>query len=400
MKGKSATSGGAPWRAIQSRKSSSFSARKPRLPVTMPSASIPRATAVMTATRCHVRRRSASPSTRPAIASAVAASARSSACTEDATPERSSAPRARVAASRMAASTVTRTPLTSGLGPAGASAQAVRDTAPDAVASSGSESRKSTISCSARRRTSPSVSSRLVPSGSPGSRSFGVNWPSQWCQPSSRRSSSPTVARGEERVAPGLDRRRRIGVRAIELGVALAQEAEGVLVVAQPQVQAVLLDPAVRAAAAGPLAAEPPSALVHRDRLQLVAPARLAEAPRRRQAGHAAAEDGDAGRAPAHRGVEHASARLVELAGRVACVEGGDRALEQRARLRAEEVVQVERDPQLEGARRLDAGELEGGAQLPRPRRRGRARGGPRAASSRRRRSACRSRRPAARDSS
>ena len=100
----------------------------------------------------------------------------------------------------------------------------------------------------------------------------------------------PTVAaaileadrpRREHRVAPGLDRRRGIGRRPVELGVALAQQAEGVLVVAQPEVQAVFLDPAVRPPAAGPLATEPPPALVHGHRLELVLPPRFAEAPRR-----------------------------------------------------------------------------------------------------------------------
>ena len=66
--------------------------------------------------------------------------------------------------------------------------------------------------------------------------------------------------------------------RPVELGVALAQQPEGVLVVAEPQVQPVLLDPAVRTAAARSLAAEAPAPLVDGDRLELVlaSPARSA----------------------------------------------------------------------------------------------------------------------------
>ena len=72
-------------------------------------------------------------------------------------------------------------------------------------------------------------------------------------------------ARGEEALLPGPDRAARVRPGPIELAVGLPHEAEGVVVVAQPHVQAVLLDPTVDPPGAGPLPAEPPSALVHRD---------------------------------------------------------------------------------------------------------------------------------------
>ena len=61
----------------------------------------------------------------------------------------------------------------------------------------------------------------------------------------------------------------------------------------------------LRAAAAGALAAEAPTALVDGDRLDLLLPARLAQPPGGRQPGHAAAEDRDA---PDHRARSRSSA--------------------------------------------------------------------------------------------
>src|SRR2546430_5753802 len=66
--------------------------------------------------------------------------------------------------------------------------------------------------------------------------------------------------------------------------------------------QAVLLDPAIRASAAGPLATESPSALVHRDGCELVLPTGFAETPRRGDAGHAGAENRDAWEPSGQRG--------------------------------------------------------------------------------------------------
>ena len=74
-----------------------------------------------------------------------------------------------------------------------------------------------------------------------------------------------------------------------------------------------LLDPAVRTAAAGALAAEPPAALVDGDRLELFAPARLAQPPRRGEPGHAAAEDGDARRrSPRDHRRQRSAGRVVD----------------------------------------------------------------------------------------
>ena len=75
---------------------------------------------------------------------------------------------------------------------------------------------------------------------------------------------------GERRAAaPGRTRpasRRSDSARVpTELGVALAHQAEGVLVEAHPEVQAVLLDAARRSASRGALAAEPPAELVDGD---------------------------------------------------------------------------------------------------------------------------------------
>src|SRR5512132_2344191 len=81
-------------------------------------------------------------------------------------------------------------------------------------------------------------------------------------------------ARPLEGVLDRADRARRV---ARELVVALAQQPEGVVVEAQPDVQAVLLDALMRAAPAGALAAESPAELVDGDALVPLLPARPAQ---------------------------------------------------------------------------------------------------------------------------
>jgi hypothetical protein len=105
------------------------------------------------------------------------------------------------------------------------------------------------------------------------------------------------VGRRLDGVAPGQDRCARVGAGPVQLGVALAQEPEGVLVEPEPDVQPVLLDPAVATAAAGTLAPEPPSSLVDDDAVEAPAPAGLTEPPRGGEPAHPATEDGDPGTA-------------------------------------------------------------------------------------------------------
>ncbi len=109
------------------------------------------------------------------------------------------------------------------------------------------------------------------------------------------------MAVGEEGVAPVGDR--AVGGVAPELLVALAHQPEGVLVVAQPEMQPVLLDAVGRAAAGGPLAAQPPALLVDRDPVAapVLGPGELEGGGDPRAA---AADDGDLDRpAAAHRGL-------------------------------------------------------------------------------------------------
>ena len=277
MKAKSATSGGAPWRMIQSRKSSSLSARKPRGSVVTPSASRPRTTVVITATRCQVRRTSGSGSRSAPVDGRQRAVERGH-----------RAPRgpADALASTIAASTVMRTPVSSG-----------RAREPLSVTSpSGSEARKSTISPQRAPQQLGQREGRRL--GLAGQLVVGGELAEPVVPAVRAAILEPDGPGRQQRLAPRPDRRLRVGRRAVELLVALAQQPEGVLVVAEPEVQAVLLDAAVHAAAARALAAEPPAALVDGDRLDLLLPARLAQPPGGRQPGHAAAEDGDA---PDHR---------------------------------------------------------------------------------------------------
>jgi hypothetical protein len=59
----------------------------------------------------------------------------------------------------------------------------------------------------------------------------------------------------------------RLGDGTIELAVDLADQTEGVVVIAEPDVEAVLLDAPVRSPTARPLAPDAPAPLVDRDRL-------------------------------------------------------------------------------------------------------------------------------------
>ena len=132
----------------------------------------------------------------------------------------------------------------------------------------------------ARPRPARRAASRLV-----------ENLATQGAQPSGSRSNSPSAPVGRKasrQVRIGQDGSVRLPV---QLRVALAHDPEGVVVVAEPDVEAVLLDPAVLAPARRPLPAEAEAALQHRDRCEPLPPAGLREPPRRDQAGHAAAED-------------------------------------------------------------------------------------------------------------
>src|SRR5579871_1305222 len=101
------------------------------------------------------------------------------------------------------------------------------------------------------------------------------------------------VAGRDERVPPGQDWTIRVRFRPVQFAVALAHEPERVLVVAEPDVQAVFFDAAVTASAARTLAAQAPASLIHRDALVARFPPRFAQAPRRGQTCHPTAEDGD-----------------------------------------------------------------------------------------------------------
>src|SRR5690606_13579754 len=94
-----------------------------------------------------------------------------------------------------------------------------------------------------------------------------------------------------ERVAPGADRAGGVGPVAVELGIHLAQDPEGGVVVAEEHVQAVLLDAAMVSPAARTLATQPPPPLVDGDGVQTIPPGTRAELPRRREPRHASAED-------------------------------------------------------------------------------------------------------------
>ena len=210
MNAKSATSAAAPWRMIQSRKSSSFTARNPRGWVRSPSASTPRTLAVITETRCHVRRTSASASTasRSAMRTRRARGRvqRPRRRTQGQPPRRAVArwPRESRPARRQVRRRASAFTFAAGVGElVNASRDASGNDPPV------SDSRKSATSRRARRTKSTIVGAASDPSGSPGSWSLVVNRPIQWCQPPPARSSRPTsrvgiiASRHDCRRAPG-----------------------------------------------------------------------------------------------------------------------------------------------------------------------------------------------------
>ena len=224
-----------------------------------------------------MRRRSASPSTRAARASRTAASDRSRAATA---PSRSwstcwAATCSRLTASRIPAATAIGTPWATWLTGSGAAAEpderdptaAHGDLGGERGEEVGDQSEPSARQVHHRdlapRRAR--LAGELVVGGEeahPVVPAVGVAV------------LEPDLLRGPHRLAPRADRRARVGSLAVELRVHLAQEPEGVLVVAEPEVEPVLLDAAVHAPAARPLAAEPPAPLVHGDRTRAPPPSR------------------------------------------------------------------------------------------------------------------------------
>src|SRR5262249_43828655 len=96
--------------------------------------------------------------------------------------------------------------------------------------------------------------------------------------------------RRREGITPVRDRaRRRV---ASELAVAVANEPEGVLVEAHPEVKTVLLDPVGRSSSGRALAAETPAELIH-GHLVTSRVLRTGQLERGRDRGAAAAHDGD-----------------------------------------------------------------------------------------------------------
>ena len=97
-----------------------------------------------------------------------------------------------------------------------------------------------------------------------------------------------------ERVAPATDRTVRRRAVAVQVVVDLPDQPERVVVVAEPDVQTVLLDPTVHAASAGALPTELPALLVHGDLgsgTEL-----LTQPPGSGEPGHPAADDRDPAR--------------------------------------------------------------------------------------------------------
>src|SRR5439155_17044849 len=101
----------------------------------------------------------------------------------------------------------------------------------------------------------------------------------------------PELRGREESVPPCPDWTVRVGACAVELRVAVTHDAESVVVVTEPDMQAVLLDTAVDPPAGRPLPAEAEATLEHRDRGKARVPAGLGEPPCSGKTGHAAAED-------------------------------------------------------------------------------------------------------------
>ena len=167
---------------------------------------------------------------------------------------------------------------------------------------------------------------------------------------------------GDHRLAPGAHFAVGSVVGAVELGVALAQQPEGVLVVAEPQVQAVFLDATVRAAARAPL---PPSrqprwyTVIVSNSVAAI-PARSARG--RGHTRHPAAEDGDAPLAAAHTS-DAITAGRVDVGRRRVLLDAAQCGFDQRIGRHALQRVQVERDAELEWPGALLAGEMQRRAQ-------------------------------------
>ena len=107
--------------------------------------------------------------------------------------------------------------------------------------------------------------SSAAPGGPPGRRSFSGNWANQSGESVLARAPEADHARRHERVAPAPGSDSPDRWRAIELLVAGAQEAEGVVVEAEPDVETVLLDPPVWPTRRCTLSPEPRSTLVDGD---------------------------------------------------------------------------------------------------------------------------------------
>ncbi len=96
---------------------------------------------------------------------------------------------------------------------------------------------------------------------------------------------------GSEGIGPGPERRLRTMRLPVQFLINLTHQTEGVLVIAEPDVKSVFLDPAIDPAAAGSLAPETPTAFVDGDRLEPVLPPGLAQAPGGGETRNASAED-------------------------------------------------------------------------------------------------------------
>ena len=175
-----------------------------------PSASMPRTTAVITADECQVRRRSASSSTRPRerLGGGVDRAVERGHRRRDARAVQS--PRSCAEASRTAASTAARS--RDGARGGGGVADPLSTSRPACTGASGSESRKSRDQL--QRAAQDVDDAELAPGrppGSPGTRSFGVKLPEPVVPAVGPAVLEADGLRREHRVAPGPDRRRRVG---------------------------------------------------------------------------------------------------------------------------------------------------------------------------------------------
>ena len=258
-----------------------------RAPDSSPSAARPCRLVTTRSTSCQIRRSAGSADTAARMPSRAARSAAAIAWRPGArggrprpAARRARAPRA--APARAVRPAPRRSGPSVGRRPAGRRRGAQEDP-PGSGGRGDAARRKSASSRIPRVATSSGVSGRSSAPGSPGRASLPENRVTKELQRRPVAVGEPDVAAGHDRVAPGADRAGRIGDRAVELGVDLAEHAEGGVVAAEQDVQAVLLDAAVRPAAAGALAAEPPAPLVDGDRVQPLAASRRSSAPRRRR---------------------------------------------------------------------------------------------------------------------